>query len=73
MATKDGDPGTIRTCDHSLRRRVLYPLSYGADFLLMAEARDGRADYRGFAGDRQDGTHERRFYHRRPSMHTTRD
>ena len=21
----NGDPGRIRTCDHSLRRRVLYP------------------------------------------------
>ena len=25
----DDAPGTIRTCDLSLRRRTLYPLSYG--------------------------------------------
>ena len=24
------DPGRNRTCDHELRRHVLYPLSYGA-------------------------------------------
>ena len=28
------DPGKTRTCDPLLRRQMLYPLSYGADFIL---------------------------------------
>ena len=29
MRNLSGAPGTIRTCDTSFRRAVLYPLSYG--------------------------------------------
>jgi hypothetical protein len=29
---RDGAPGRIRTCDHRLRRPMLYPLSYGRVF-----------------------------------------
>ena len=34
---KSGDPGRIRTCDHSLRRRVLYPAELRGRELEIAE------------------------------------
>ena len=37
-----GDPGRIRTCDHSLRRRVLYPTELRGRGQLVIEA--GRHD-----------------------------
>src|SRR6202045_5390334 len=33
-----GDPGRIRTCDHSLRRRVLYPAELRGYFVRFAPA-----------------------------------
>ena len=32
LAPRIGAPNRIRTCDHTLRRRVLYPLSYGRKY-----------------------------------------
>lgn len=34
----DGAPGRIRTCDHSLRRRVLYPTELRARAYILVEA-----------------------------------
>ena len=34
---ENGDPGRIRTCDHSLRRRVLYPAELRGRFVMAAE------------------------------------
>lgn len=36
MAPECGAAGTIRTCDSLLRRKVLYPLSYGGETASLA-------------------------------------
>ena len=33
-----GAPGRTRTCDRPLRRRLLYPLSYGGSALTLANS-----------------------------------
>ena len=54
MVEKIGDPGRIRTCDHSLRRRVLYPAELRgrppAPLAYRIESRD-RQSRRGSAAD----------------------